>query len=276
MIIDSHHHIWTLARGDYDWLTPDLAAIYRDFGPQDLHPLMSAAGVDRTVLIQAAPTIAETAFLLEVAATSAFVAGVVGWVDFEAADAADRIARLAEDPNLLGLRPMIQDMADDAWMLRPAIAPAIRAMISAGLTFDALVKPRHLPNLLRFAALYPGLDIVIDHAAKPDIAGGDIAGWARDIRVIAAETRTPCKLSGLMTEAAPGSGAEDLRPVVDILVEAFGADRLMWGSDWPVLNLNGRYDLWREAALSLTAGLSAWEREAIFGGSAAAFYGIVA
>ena len=274
MQIDAHHHLWTLARGDYGWLTPDLAPIHRDFAPSDLAPLLAAAGVERTILIQAAPTRAETDFLLDLADATPFVAGVVGWVDFEAPDAADQVAALAARPKLKGLRPMIQDLADDAWMLRPQIAPAIEAMIAAGLSFDALIKPRHLPILGRFAALYPALDIVIDHAAKPDIAGGDIAGWARDIRDLAARTRMPCKLSGLMTEAAPGATAEDLRPAVEVLIEAFGADRLMWGSDWPVLNLNGRYDAWRAAALNLTAGLSAPERDAIFGRTAAVFYAI--
>ena len=175
---------------------------------------------------------------------------------------------------LKGLRPMIQDMADDAWMLRPDLAPAIEAMTAAGLTFDALVLPRHLPLLRRFAARYPALDIVIDHAAKPDIAGGDLAGWRRDIRSIAAETRLTCKLSGLMTEASPGCSLDDLRPVVDTLIEAFGAERLMWGSDWPVLNRNGRYEVWREHAQTLTAGLSQGERDWIFGRTAAVFYGI--
>ena len=274
MQIDAHHHLWSLARGDYGWLTPDLAAIHRDFGPGDLEPLLAAADVDRTILVQAAPTTAETDFLLQLAETTPFVAGVVGWVDVEAADAPDRIAALAANPLLKGLRPMIQDMADDAWMLQAGIAPAIEAMIAHGLTFDALVKPRHLPILQQFAGLYPGLDIVIDHGGKPDIAGGDIAGWTRDIRAVAAGTRMFCKLSGLITEAAPDCTAADLRPVVEVLIEAFGADRLMWGSDWPVLNLNGGYRQWRSIAVRMLAGVSGTEQEAVFGRTAANFYGL--
>jgi len=272
--VDAHHHLWSLARGDYGWLTPDLAAIHRDFGPDDLAPLLTAAGVDRTILVQAAPTAAETAFLLNVAGRSPFVGGVVGWVDFEAADAPARIAALAARPRLKGLRPMIQDMDDDGWMLRPDLAPAIKAMIAAGLTFDALIKPRHLPVLERFAARYPALKIVIDHAAKPDIASGDLTGWARGIRRLGQETSVSCKLSGLMTEGPTPCSVGHLRPVVEVLLEAFGPPRLMWGSDWPVLNLNGAYDVWRAAAETLTSHLPATDRDWIFGAAAAAFYGL--
>ncbi|HEY5008351.1 MAG TPA: amidohydrolase family protein [Caulobacteraceae bacterium] len=274
MRIDAHQHFWRLARGDYGWLSADLAPIYRDHEPADLEPVLKAAGIDRTVLVQAAPTDAETDFLLRLAETTDFVAGVVGWVDFEAPDAAHRIAALAAREKLVGLRPMIQDIPDPRWMLNHAIEPAIEAMADEGLTFDALVKPAHLSTLCEFAARHPGLDIVIDHAAKPDIAAGGLADWARDIRTLAAETRLVCKLSGLVTEAAPGWSVETLRPYVDVLLEAFGADRLMWGSDWPVLNLNGSYAAWIAAAETLLGGLTDAEREAIFGGTASVFYGL--
>ncbi|HEY3889493.1 MAG TPA: amidohydrolase family protein [Caulobacteraceae bacterium] len=274
MRIDAHQHFWRLARGDYGWLTAALAPIYRDHEPADLEPLLKAAGIDRTVLVQAAPTDAETDFLLRLAEATPFVAGVVGWVDFESPGAAHRIAALAARPKLVGLRPMIQDLADDRWMLSDAIEPALAATADEGLTFDALIKPRHLPILIEFAARHPALDIVIDHAAKPDIAAGELADWARDIRKLAAQTRLVCKLSGLVTEAAPGWSVGTLRPYVDVLVEAFGADRLMWGSDWPVLNLNGGYAAWLAAAETLLGELSDAECEAIFGGTAGVFYGL--
>jgi L-fuconolactonase len=274
MRIDAHQHFWRLARGDYGWLTAALAPIYRDHEAADLEPLLEAVRIDRTVLVQAAPTDAETDFLLRLAETTDFVAGVVGWVDFEAPDAAHRIAALAARPKLLGLRPMIQDLPNDRWMLSDAIQPALTAMADEGLTFDALVKPRHLPILSEFAASHPALDIVIDHAAKPDIAAGRLDDWARDIRHLAAETRLVCKLSGLVTEAAPNWTVETLRPYVDVLLEAFGADRLMWGSDWPVVNLNGSYATWMTTAETLLSGLSDAEREAIFGGTARVFYGL--
>jgi L-fuconolactonase len=275
MRIDAHQHFWRLDRGDYGWLTPrSPPAIRRDFGPEDLAPLLAEAGIDRTVLVQAAPTEAETAFLLDIARTTPFVAGVVGWADLAAADAPARIRAMAQDPKLRGLRPMLQDLDDDAWILRPELGPAFDAIEALGLTFDALVKPRHLPHLARFIAARPGLAIVIDHGAKPDIAGGALADWARDIRAIARASAVFCKLSGLPNEASPGWRAADLRPSADVLLEAFGADRLMWGSNWPVADLAGGYGAWRAAASELVAGGSAEDRELIFGGTAAAFYGL--
>ena len=178
---------------------------------------------------------------------------MVGWVDFEAPDADAEIAMLARDPKVAGLRPMIQDLADDEWMLRPALAPAFEAMIAADLTFDALVKPRHLPILRRFALRWPGLRIVVDHGAKPDIAGGAFEPWAGEMAAVARETGVLCKLSGLATEAAPGFAPRDLWPYVDALIDAFGPGRLMWGSDWPVVNLASDYGAWLEMASSALA-----------------------
>jgi L-fuconolactonase len=275
MRIDAHQHFWRPARGDYGWLTPDAhPAICRDFGPEDLAPLLRGAGIEKTVLVQAAPSEAETAFLLETARTTPFVAGVVGWADLAAADAPTRIRKMAQDPKLLGLRPMLQDLDDDAWILRPELAPALDAMEQLGLTFDALVKPRHLPHLARFIEARPGLAIAIDHGAKPDIASGELAAWARAIRGIAESSAVFCKLSGLPNEAAPGWRTADLQPCADVLLDAFGAGRLMWASNWPVANEADGYETWFEAAEALTAGLSAPDRDLIFGGTASAFYGV--
>jgi len=270
--IDSHQHFWRLSRGDYGWLTESFGPIYRDFLANDLRPLIAAHGVSRTVLVQAAPSAAETEFLLSLAEAESFVAGVVGWTDFEAPGASDEVRRLAERPGLLGLRPMIQDIPDDGWMLRPTLAPALSAMVEVGLSFDALVKPHHLANLRRFLATYPDLRVVVDHGGKPDIAGGGFPAWAEAMRAIAQESTAVCKLSGLVTEAAPGWTPEDLRPYVDVLLETFGPARLMWGSDWPVLNLNGDYAGWFRTAEALLAGLSEAELELVFGGVAKTFY----
>jgi L-fuconolactonase len=277
MRIDAHHHFWRPARGDYGWLTPDThPAICHDFGPEDLAPLLRKARIDRTVLVQAAPTCAETKYLLRVAQATPFVAGVVGWTDLEAPEAPARIRAMARDPKLLGLRPMLQDLDDDAWILRPCVGPALDAIETAGLRFDALVKPRHLPHLIRLLDRRPDLKVVIDHGAKPDIAGGGLAEWAAIMRGVARDTGIACKLSGLANEAAAGWGVDDLRPYVEVLLEAFGPARLMWGSDWPVVNEAGGYAAWREAAEALTAGCSAQERSLIFGGTAARFYGLAA
>jgi L-fuconolactonase len=277
MQIDAHQHFWRVDRGDYGWLTPDAhPTIYRDFGPDDLAPLMGAVGVQRTVLVQAAPTATETQFLLEIAHATPFVAGVVGWADFEAPDAAERVAVLAADTALLGLRPMLQDLADDASILRPALAPALDAIEAGGLSLDALVTPRHLPHLARFLERRPELKVVIDHGAKPDIAAGALANWSDAMRAIARDTGAVCKLSGLVTEAGDGWTTERLKPFVDVLLEAFGPARLMWGSDWPVVDEAGGYAAWRAAAEALTAQLTAEDRALVFGGTAAAFYGIAA
>jgi len=275
MRIDAHQHFWRLARGDYGWLTAEtFPAIYRDFGPSDLAPLLEAARIEKTVLVQAAPTAAETAFLLEAAVTTSFVAGVVGWTDFEAPRVAGAIEGMAANPKLLGLRPMLQDLDDDAWILAPRVAPALDALEDTGLRFDALVKPRHLPHLTKLLAARPDLRVVIDHGAKPDIAVGALADWAAAMRAIARDSAAVCKLSGLVTEAAPGWREETLRPYVDVLLEAFGPARLMWGSDWPVVNMAGGYAAWRAAAEALTEGCSPDERDQVFGGTAQHFYGI--
>ena len=276
MRIDAHQHFWTLARGDYAWLTDEThPRIYRDFGPADLEPLLRENAIQRTILVQAAPTTAETEFLIKLARTTPFVAGVVGWVDLEADDATAVIERLADDALLLGIRPMVQDIADDNWMLSPRLAPALRRLCDAQLCFDALVKPRQLRVLLQFMERYPDLPVVIDHGAKPDIAYGGFDQWAADIGALARSAPVMCKLSGLASEAGENWSADQLKPYADVLLESFGADRLMWGSDWPVLNEVGTYKSWCRAAGKLIESFPDTEQEKIFGGTAAKFYGLV-
>ncbi len=272
MRIDAHQHFWKIARGDYGWLTPDKGPIYRDFGPADLAPFRLHHRIDRTILVQAAPTIAETRFMLEIAAGDPTIAGVVGWVDFTAADAAAQIDALARDPLLVGLRPMLQDIADDDWLLRADIVPAVRAMAANSLVFDALARPRHLPRVLVFAERHPDLQIVIDHGAKPFIRERRLDPWRADMAALAARPDIVCKLSGLVTEMGPQWTPPDLAPYIGHLVATFGADRLLWGSDWPVVDLAGGYDRWIELAGSATGGLSDAGRTAIFGGNAGRIY----
>jgi len=270
--VDAHHHIWQLARGDYGWLTPDLP-IYRDYTLDDLRPLLG--DITSTVLVQAAPTEAETAFLIDAAQCSrGLVRGVIGWADFAHPDAPDRIAALAAMPLLKGLRPMLQDIADTDWILRAEVQPAIAAMIAAGLRFDALVQPRHLPVLLQLCRRHPRLQLVIDHGAKPAIARGGWQPWADDIARIARETPARCKLSGLVTEAGRNKSADDLRRYADRILECFGPRRVLWGSDWPVVDLAGGYGYWRKTSLTLLAGLSTPDRDTILGGAALDFYGL--
>lgn len=272
MKLDAHQHFWTRARGDYGWLTPALGPIWRDFGPADLAPFLARHGIDRTILVQAAPSEAETRFMLEIAAAHPVIAGVVGWTEFAAADAPERIAALAADRLLVGLRPMVQDIADDDWLLKPELAPAFAAMERAGLVFDALVLPRHLPRLLVVLDRHPGLQVVVDHAAKPQIRDGRFDPWRTDLAAVAQHPQVRCKLSGLVTEARADWGIDDLRPVADHLLSIFGSARILWGSDWPVVDLAGGYDRWVKATEALLAGLSETERTAVLGGNAAALY----
>ena len=272
MRIDAHHHLWALARGDYGWLTSALAPIYRDFRLPDLAPHLSAADIEGTILVQAAPTEAETMFLLDIAENAKPVRGVVGWTDFDAADGVARIDALAALKLLVGLRPMVQDIDDDDWLLGPGLPPMLAAMARYGLVFDALVLPRHLPRLLQVIGRHPDLQFVLDHCGKPPLASGEMAIWQRDIARLAQHPNITCKLSGLVTEAAPDWQIADLRHAVDHVVACFTPHRLLWGSDWPVVNLAGGYAKWFAAAQTLLADLSADENAAIFGGNAARIY----
>jgi L-fuconolactonase len=272
--IDAHQHYWRIDRSDYGWLTPALDTLYRDFLPEDLAAILKRHGIDRTIAVQAAPTVAETEFLLGLARQTGSIAGVVGWVDFAESNAPSTIARLARERALVGLRPMVQDIADDDWLLRPELAPSFGALIEHQLVFDALVLPRHLPRLARVVARYPQLTVVIDHGAKPPIREG-VSGldpWREDIAALAAAPRVHCKLSGLVTEASKPWQIEDLRPYVDHLLSTFGAEKLIWGSDWPVVERGGGYDRWRATSFSLLEGLDSRACDAVLGGNAAQVY----
>jgi L-fuconolactonase len=272
MIIDSHQHYWRLERGDYGWLTSKLKPIYRDFGPADLEPLLQAAGASRTIAVQAAPTEAETAWLLALAKDTASISGVVGWTDFDSPDAPQRIAAMARNRLLVGLRPMIHDIADLDWMLSPAVGRALDAMRRHNLVFDALVRPPHLSRLLVLADRHPDLPIVIDHCAKPVIRDGLFEPWASDMQALARRGHVCVKLSGLATEAATGWNHGNLAPYIKLVLDAFGAERILWGSDWPVLNLAGDYAGWMKATKALLKSLPSPERDAIMGGNAARVY----
>jgi L-fuconolactonase len=284
---DAHQHFWQPARGDYAWLRPDdagVASLVRDFLPEALAPLLRAHAVTRTVLVQAAESVPETEFLLALAARHDFVAGVVGWVDLAHADAASTLTRLAADRRLKGVRPMLQDLPEDDWILLAPRPEAIRTLQRLGLRLDALVKPRQLRALLRFAQAWPELPIVIDHAAKPPLESDwndePLRAWRRDMAALAAAPQVACKLSGLLTEMRPADrdsharATEHLRPVVDALLGWFGPERLMWGSDWPVLTLASGYDDWVAIGDALLAPLSSREQAQVLHGSAQRFYGL--
>lgn len=274
MRVDAHQHFWRIADRNGAWPPPALAAIHRDFAPGDLAPLLGRHGIARTVLVQSMPNEDDTLYMLDLASRHAFIGGVVGWVDLKGADAPARIAALARDPRLKGLRPMLQDEGDERWIDDAALAPAVEAMLRHGLSFDGLVLPRHLPALLAFAQRYPDLPLVIDHGAKPAIAAGELEPWRRDIAALARLPQVHCKLSGLVTEAGAAWNVERLRPYADHILQAFGPRRIMWGSDWPVLHLAADYAQWITASETLLAGLDGAARDDIFGLNAVRFYRI--
>jgi L-fuconolactonase len=270
-MVDAHQHLLQVARHEYFWLASG-SAIDRDYGLDELRAQLG--GVTATVLVQAAPSLRETEDLLAAAAASGgLVRGVVGWVDLASPGASDAIGALASRPLLKGVRPMLGFMQDTRWILRQEVQPALAALVREGLRLDMPARPRHLPLLAQLVQRHPDLPIVIDHGAKPAIARGEFASWARDIAQVARETGVFCKLSGLATEASPPWDDEQLRPYVEHLLASFGPERLMWGSDWPVVDLAGGYAGWRDACLRL---LPAPVHASVMGATARAFYGLAA
>ena len=272
-MIDAHQHFWRISRGDYSWMDDSVDQIRRDMLPGDFAPLAEAAGVTGTVLVQAAPTVEETLFMLSLAEESPLICGVVGWIDLEG-DVAAQLDRIAH-PALRGIRPMLQDIEETDWILRDDVIAGLRQVAAAGLKMDALIVPRHFAAIDTLARRVPELPIVVDHCAKPVFDGDDPGQtWRDGMAMLAAHPQVFCKLSGLANEYGPGWSAAALRPVFDHVLACFGPDRIMWGSDWPVLELAGDYARWAACAQEMAAGLPEAAREAIFGGTAARFYDI--
>lgn len=275
-VVDSHHHLWRIARGDYGWLTADLGILYRDYEPEDLQPLLARHGVAQTIVVQAAESEAETRFLLSLAAGHGFIAGVVGWLDFESADFGERLAALRAMPKFVGLRPMLQGLADDAYILRPAVLGNLERMARAGVPLDILTFPRHLPHVAEAFRRVRGLRGVVDHLSKPAVARGELEPWRQRIAELAAIPEICCKVSGLVTEADHARWQPaDLEPYLMHVVDVFGPARLMWGSDWPVCLLAASYE--RVLAVTrdiLAKRLDAAQLQQVFAGNARAFYGI--
>lgn len=276
MKIDAHQHYWQIDRGDYDWM-PDIDVLNRDYGPADLEPALARHGIAGTVLVQAAATVAETEYLLGLAEATPSVKAVVGWIDFEDAGQLEVLKRFSRHPKFRGVRPMIQDIPDVDWMLRADVQWAYEALIDLDLSLDALGFPRHMPNFHTLFRRYPEMRVVIDHLMKPQIhlqmTGEDIfTAWADEMTRLAEETQALCKFSAMITEAGDGWAPEDLRPFSDHILTAFGARRVMWGSDWPVVRVFAEYGDWLDVAQGLADGLSDAERAEVFGGTARRFY----
>jgi L-fuconolactonase len=270
--IDAHHHVWDLAARPHAWLDPEpMAPVRRTYTLDDLAGEAAAAGVERTVLVQVLADLDETREFLAIAAASELVAGVVGWVDLTAPGVADTLAELP--PGLVGVRHGVQSEPDPDWLDRPDVRRGLADVAAAGLAYDLLTLPHQLPSAIRTVAALPELTFVLDHLSKPPIASGELEPWRGRIKELAAHPNVFCKLSGMVTEADWAAWqVADLRPYAEVVLEEFGPERVMFGSDWPVCLLAARYDQVVAAADELCAGLSESERAAVFGGTARRAY----
>lgn len=271
-MIDAHHHLWQIGRPECLWPTPAEEPIHRDHEIAEYREVAAAAGIRRSILVQSQESADDTLWLLDLAGAEPLIAGVVGWADLAAPGAKSIIAALAARSKLVGLRPMVQNRAAD-WYDDPALEPAWQAIVAHGLRLDALVRVPHLASLGRLARRRPELRIVVDHAAKPSIGDAEgFAAWYPEIARLAERPNVSCKLSGLLTECPPDRRRpEILAPYAAALVDLFGPERLMWGSDWPVLNLAGDFASWLAMAKQLVPRSV---HAAVFERTAVRFYGL--
>ncbi|WP_219471664.1 amidohydrolase family protein [Nonomuraea rhizosphaerae] len=273
MIVDAHQHFWDVKTGWYTWLTPDLGPLYRTYTPDDLRPALAEAGVDATVLVQAADSAEDTDAMLAQAEAHDFVAAVVGWVPLDRPrEAAEALERLAAHPKFAGVRHLIHDDPDPDWIVRDTVLESLGLLAGKGLTLDVpSLLPRHLDHVVTLAERHPTLKIVVDHLSKPRVKDHEWEPWATQFARAAAFPNVYAKVSGLVTEADHQEWTvEDLRPYVEYAVETFGPERLMYGSDWPVLLLAADYRTVFEVSGALLAGT---DRDQVFGGTAQRFYG---
>lgn len=267
-MIDAHQHFWQLGRFDYPWMSKDLGVLYRDYLPSDLAPILKQNGIEKTVLVQASNSSAESRWLLDLADANDFIAGVVGWVDLTTSE----IDNLSH-PKLKGIRHLVESEPNDDWLIQPSVLAGLQKLSARGLTYDLLVHTRHLKHVPVLAETCPDLRLVIDHLAKPPIARNEINEWSRGFEPLARYPNISCKLSGLVTEANWSIWkADDLRPYVDCALEFFGPDRMMFGSDYPVCLLAASYDRVLDSFLEILKDLNSTDREKIFSTNAAKFY----
>lgn len=271
--IDSHQHFWELGRCDYPWLTPELAPIYRDFRPDDLKPNLDEVGVAGTVIVQATHDRAETEWYLSLTHQYDFLKGVVGWVDLTAYDVDEQLNVLKEQGPLCGIRHQVHDEVDPRWLLQGKVLRGLRLLARQELAYDLLLRPVHLPHLPELFGEVPGMRWVIDHIAKPEIKAGKLQPWRDDMQRVARYPNVYCKVSGMITEADHRHWTvEDIRPYFEAVLEMFGPNRLLFGSDWPVCTLAGSYKQVHDLLSALISGLSETEQEAIWSKTALEVY----
>ncbi len=271
--IDAHQHFWDLATGGYAWPTAADGPIFRSFAAPDLAPELRAAGIDGTVLVQAADHLADTDSMLEAKAANDWIVGVVGWAPLTDAGAASAVIEARLDRGLKGIRHLIHHEPDPDWLLRADVAEGLRALSAFGLAFDVVaVFPNHLGHVPRIADDHPDLTFVIDHLAKPPIRAAGWEQWRRELETAALRPNVVAKVSGLDTAAGPGWTADEIAPSVEVAIEAFGPGRLLFGSDWPVCRLVSTYDQVVEATQRWLGALGPDERDAVLGGNAERVY----
>lgn len=275
MIIDAHQHFWQYDPHRHSWITESMSVLKRDFLPADLQPELAHNGFGGTIAVQAETSVRETEFLLELAGTSDRIFGVVGWIDLASPAIAAQLQSFKGRQKLCGFRHIVQNEPDDRYLLREHVMRGIGAIGNAGFTYDILVYPRQLTAAIELVARFPNQKFVLDHCAKPFIKTRQFEPWATHIRELAKFPHVCCKLSGLITEADWHSWQlADLRPYLDLVVEAFTPSRLMFGSDWPVCLLAGEYRAVRNSIEVYAQQFSQRDRDLIFGRVAAKFYGI--
>jgi L-fuconolactonase len=271
--IDAHQHFWQFDPVRDAWITADMAAIQRDFLPEDLAPILQQHGLDGCVAVQASQSEAETDWLLQLAGENAFIKGVVGWVDLRAENIGERLAYYSHFEKLKGFRHVLQGEADRALMLRPEFRRGVAALDQHGFTYDLLVLPDQLGYAAELVEAFPTQPFVLDHIAKPLIKAGELEPWQRDIQALAAHENVLCKISGMVTEADwQHWQPANFRPYLDVVFQAFGPSRVMFGSDWPVCNVAGGYGRMHELVADYVAQLSPAEQAGFWGDNAVRFY----
>lgn len=275
MKVDAHQHFWHYTLQEYGWINQDMAILQKDHLPADLAPVLESVGIEATVAVQARQTLEETQWLLELADQSPFIKGVVGWVDLRSPVLRQQLERFSLHPKFRGVRHVVQDEPDDQFVLREDFIRGLEMLAEYNLTYDILIFPRHLPVACELVGKFPDQPFVLDHIAKPFIKDGRVSPWDTDIRRLAGYSNVWCKVSGMVTEANWHQWQPlDFRPYLDVVFEAFGPHRIMFGSDWPVCTLAGTYADVAGIVSDYTQGLSAEEQADVWGGTARKFYGL--
>ena len=275
MRIDAHHHFWSYSAAEYPWIGKGMERLARDHLPKDLAPLTAAEGIDGTVAVQARQSLEESRWLLELAAANPLIRGVVGWVDLRSTHVDDQLREFAKRPKFVGVRHVVQDEPDPRFLLGESFLHGIGKLATFGLTYDLLLYPHQLPAAVELVGRFPEQPFVLDHLAKPRIKAGELDPWRQDLKALASHGNVFCKLSGLVTEADwQGWKRADFTPYLEVALEAFSPERLMFGSDWPVCTLAAEYADVVGIVTDFLASLAEAERESILGGNAIRFYSL--